>query len=84
MSLSKILRELAKSVPTIKPILQTLEEIGHSLKQSFPSAKPIKDIKFKIADAQKPFNATKKEMDKLTQQRTLDINYNLKGCLLTS
>lgn len=76
MGLSKFIRELAKSVPAAKPIIQTFEEIGHSLKQSFPSAKPIKDLKSQIADAKKTFNATKKEMDKLTPQHTLDINYN--------
>lgn len=74
MSLLKNLLKLADGIPTCRPILQQVEEILNSLKRNVHSAQS-KDIRSQIADVQRQVNATKKEMDKLTPQHTLDINY---------
>lgn len=60
--LSKILRELAKSIPTIKPILQTFEEIGHSIQRSFPLAKSI-ELRQAVVDAKRKCNKFSADID---------------------
>lgn len=55
MGLSKFIRELAKSVPTAKPIIQTFEEIVRSLQRNFPLAKS-KDLKQEVLNAKHAYN----------------------------
>ena len=72
MPLIKNIVKIVEELPTCRPILNKLQEIITSLKRNIPSAHS-KDIKAQIADAQKPYNSTKLELDKPKPKHELDI-----------
>lgn len=73
MGLLKFVMELGKSVPTCKPIANTLKEITDSLKRNFSGARSV-SLRQQIADASKDVQMTTREMERSVTKHKLDIS----------